>query len=470
MDFKDLTIEKAQKLLSGGEVTAEELAEESLEKIEKKGDLNAFLDIYGDKARLMAKEADERLKKGDRAPLLGIPLAIKDNILVKDEKATSASKMLENYKASYDAEVIKKLRAQGAVFVGKTNLDEFAMGTSTENSAFGPTKNPHNTERVPGGSSGGSAVAVAADMCLGALGSDTGGSIRQPASFCGVVGMKPTYGRVSRHGLMALGSSLDQIGPLAKTVRDAEIIFYAIKGRDSLDATSFIEEKKTTDKKIEDLTIGVPKEYFEVDGLNEKVKEKVQNAINWFQKKGAEIKEINLPYSKYGLAVYYIIMPAEASSNLARYDGIRYGFSSRKEKLLESYLSTKGEGFGPEPIRRIMIGTYVLSAGYYDAFYKKAKAVQAMVKDDFKKSFKDVDVIMTPVSPTTAFKLGEKVQDPLQMYAADIFTVPLNIAGLPGMSVPCGEVNGLPVGLQIISSWGEEDLLFKVGDFYEGKN
>lgn len=467
MELKDLTIKKASELLRAGEVSAVELAKESLRAIkEKNGELNAFLRVFEKESLASARAADELIKGGGAGALTGIPLAIKDNILIKGTVATAGSKILENYISSYDATVIKKLKEAGAVFVGKTNLDEFAMGASTENSAYGATKNPHDTSRVPGGSSGGSAAAVAADMCLGALGSDTGGSIRQPAGFCGVVGLKPSYGAVSRHGLMALASSLDQIGPITKTVEDAEIIFNIISGQDALDATSVSSREKS----LESLTIGVPKEYFQMQGLDEEVKKNVENALAWYEETGAKIKEITLPTSKYAVPTYYIIVPAEASSNLGRYDGVRYGYSKRKDDLIESYEASRGEGFGEEPLRRIMTGTYVLSAGYFDAYYKKAKAVQQKIKQEFEEAFKSVDIIITPTSPTVAFKLGERTQDPLAMYASDIFTSPLNIAGLAGISIPCGRAQGMPVGMQIIAPWGREDLLFKVGASYENNH
>jgi aspartyl-tRNA(Asn)/glutamyl-tRNA(Gln) amidotransferase subunit A len=408
--------------------------------------------------------------------LTGIPLAIKDNILVKDEICTAGSKILENYVASYDATVIARLKRAGAVVLGKTNLDEFAMGSSTENSAYGPSKNPHDISRVPGGSSGGSAAAVAADLCLGALGTDTGGSIRQPAGFCGVVGLKPTYGAVSRFGAMALGSSLDQIGPMAKTVYDAALLFDVISGHDPLDSTTAKETAtdRTPELDVKDLRIGLPKEYFEAEGLNREVKEMVMKAALWFEKQGAKIKEVELPHTKYALASYYIIQPAECSANLARYDGIKYGRRTGEPTdeldLLSVYTKTRGQFFGLETQRRIMLGTYALSAGYYDAYYLKAQQVRALIKNDFAEVFQEVDVIFTPTSPTTAFKLGEKTSNPLEMYAADIFTITANLAGICGLAVPCGKLKELPVGLQILGPWFGESMIFKVGEFYEKNN
>ena len=402
-------------------------------------------------------------------PLLaGIPCAIKDNILIKGEQSTAGSKILENYIAPYDAGVIKKLNKQGSVFLGKTNMDEFAMGSSTENSGFGPTKNPCDLERVPGGSSGGSAAAVAANECAFALGSDTGGSIRLPASFCGVVGLKPSYGAVSRNGLIAFASSLDQIGPITKTVEDAKIVFNAIRGRDEMDSTS-VEinpaSAKTTawQSKIQNLRIGVPKEYF-VKGINPEVEKTIRSAIKQYEKMGAKIKEISLPHTKYALAVYYIISPSEASANLARFDGIKYGYSESKnqDNLLDVYLQTRGKGFGKEVRRRIMLGIYALSAGYYDAYYLKAQKVRTRIIEDFNKAFQDIDVIMAPVSPTTAFKLGEKVDDPITMYLSDIFTISVNLAGLPALSLPCGKVDNLPVGLQLIGNVFEEEKILDI--------
>ena len=467
-NLESLTIKKATDSLKKKEFSAVELAREVLANIKKTDDrIGAYLSALEDSALAQAKEADSQIAKSEYFDLLGIPLAIKDNILIKGEKCTAGSKILENYTALYDATVIKKLRMQYAVFLGKTNMDEFAMGSSTENSAFQKTKNPQDLERVPGGSSGGSAAAVASNQCLGAFGSDTGGSIRQPAAFCGIVGFKPTYGAVSRYGLMAMASSLDQIGPLAKTVEDAEILFNAICGKDRMDATSVhYGELKLPIKKINQMTIGVPKEYFD-KGLDERIADKVMAAIKKFEQAGAKIKEISLPYSKYAIAVYYIIMPSEVSSNLARYDGIKYGFSRQEGDLIDVYLNSRDQGFGPEVKRRIMLGTYALSAGYYDAYYLKAQKIRAKIKGDFDEAFKDVDLIMGPVTPNLPFKFGEKTENPLSMYLEDIYTVPVNLAGLPAMSLPCGKIGDLPVGLQIIGKHFDEGTIFEAGKFYE---
>ncbi len=474
MDLKNLTIAKARELLDNKEISAVELTQYYLDQIKSKNtDMNAFLSV-SESALDQAQETDKEIQNGQGGSLAGIPLAVKDNILVKGEICTAGSKILEKYKAAYDATVITRLKRAGAVILGKTNLDEFAMGSSTENSAFGLTKNPVDTTRVPGGSSGGSAAAVAADMCLGALGTDTGGSIRQPASFCGVVGLKPTYGAVSRLGAVALGSSLDQIGPLAKTVQDASLIFDVISGHDPLDSTTVSNNARSADRLAEinigDLRIGWPKEYFETKGIDPKVKETVMKAISWYEARGAKIKEISLPHTQYALAAYYIIQPAECSANLARYDGIRYGESARGGRdLMSVYTQSRGEFLGEETQRRIMIGTYVLSSGYYDAYYSQAQKVRSLIKQDFINAFEEVDVIMTPTSPVTAFKIGERATDPLAMYAADIFTVTANLAGICGLSINCGQIDGLPVGLQILGPWFEENLLFKVGEFYQNR-
>ena len=475
MDLNGLTIKTARELLDNGKISAVELASKYLAEIDSKNkELNAFLSVNSERALSEARTADERIKNNAAGTLTGIPLAIKDNILVKEDRCTAGSKILENFIAPYNATVIERLYRGGAVILGKTNLDEYAMGSSTENSAYGPTKNPHDASRVPGGSSGGSACAVASGMCLGALGTDTGGSIRQPASFCGVVGLKPTYGAVSRFGAVALGSSLDQIGPLAKTVEDAAIIFDVISGNDPLDSTTAPNSARSADRiselDIKDLRIGWPKEYFEAKGLNKEVGDVVKRAIGWFESQGAEVKEISLPHTEFSLPVYYIIQPAECSANLARYDGIKYGRRAPAENLLSVYTQSRGKYLGLETQRRIMIGTYTLSSGYYDAYYSKAQKVRTLIKRDFVKAFEKVDVIMSPVSPTTAFKLGEKTSDPLEMYAADIFTVTANLAGVCGLSIKCGKINGLPVGLQILGPWFGENLLFKVGSFFEENN
>jgi len=398
-------------------------------------------------------------------------MAVKDNILVENVRCTAGSKILENYIAPYDATVIKKLKSQGAVILGKTNLDEFAMGSSTENSGFFPTKNPHDLTRVPGGSSGGSAATIAANLSVFALGSDTGGSIRQPASFCGVAGLKPTYGAISRYGLIAFASSLDQIGPLTKTVEDCRIVFEAISGKDEMDSTSlnlkFKNQNSKPQFKIQNIKIGVPKEYF-IKGMNVEVEKIIKKAVKKIENLGAKIEEISLPHAEYALPCYYIIAPSEASANLARFDGIKYGYSQKAAKdLMEVYLQSREKGFGAEVRRRIMLGTYALSAGYYEAYYKRAQKVRTLIKEDFQEAFEKVDLILTPVSPSVAFKLGEKISDPLTMYLSDIFTIAVNLAGLPALSLPCGKVNNLPVGLQIIGNKFQEHEILKVGEIFE---
>jgi len=470
IDLKKLTIKSAHDHLRNGDFSASELTESYLSEIDKNNpEINAYLEVFDDCLE-QAKEADKILKDGSASGILtGIPVAIKDNILIKGRVASSASKILEKYKAVYDATAISKLKRTGAVFLGRTNMDEFAMGGSTENSAFGVTKNPQDTSRVPGGSSGGSAAAVAMNGALGALGSDTGGSIRQPAAFCGVVGLKPTYGAVSRHGLMAMASSLDQIGTFGKTVEDTEILFDCVKGHDKLDSTSSSDEFHNLDthNKKEKLTIGIPTNFLDSDGVDTDVIENFNKSIEALHDNGYETKEITLPNIKYSLSAYYIIMPAEASTNLARFDGIRYGLHIADKDLFGDYTKTRGEGFGREVRRRILLGTHVLSSGYYDAYYNKANAVRRVIVSDFENAFNEVDIIATPTSPTPAFKIGEKKDDPLQMYLSDIFTVPANIAGLPAISVPSGFVERdgkeLPLGLQFMAPHFGERLLFKVG-------
>ncbi len=442
--------------------------------------IGAYLSLNEENAIRDAEQVDLTIAKDEDVGILaGVPLAIKDNILIKDLPATAASKILENYAASYDATVIQKLRAEKAVFLGKTNLDEFAMGASTENSAFRITKNPHDRERVPGGTSGGSAAAVAGHMAVAALGSDTGGSIRQPSSFCGVVGLKPTYGAVSRFGLIAMASSLDQIGTIAKTVEDAAILFGAINGKDPLDATS--AEVEYGDElfaprleEVKRFTVGLPEEYF-IGGLDEEMRRAVEEAIQKIKSLGLQFKRISLPHTKYALACYYIVMPAEVSANLARFDGIRYArnekLEMRNEKLRDIYFKTRGEGFGAEVKRRIILGTFVLSSGYYDAYYLKAQKVRALIKKDFEEVFKEVDVILTPVAPTPAFKIGEKIDDPLAMYLSDIFTVSVNLAGLPAISIPVRKYelakDGLPIGFQLIGKPFREADILGIGQYYE---
>ena len=464
MSLNNLTIKKARKLLTDKEISARELTAYYLKNIEEKNkDINAYLEVFDD--ALNKAEKLDKNGNGDR-PLWGIPIAIKDNVLIKGKTCSAGSRMLQNYRASYDATAIKKLKDAGAVFLGRTNMDEFAMGASTENSAYGVTKNPKDLTRVSGGSSGGSAAAVAMDGCLGALGSDTGGSIRQPASFCGVVGLNPTYGAVSRSGLIAMASSFDQIGPMAKTVEDAEIIFNAVKGSDPMDSTSSstpdFDERKLDGK----LRIGLLK--YDKNGVDKEINESMEKSAKIFKNLGYEISEIEMPNIKYSVPCYYILVPAEVSSNLARFDGVRYGLFKEGKNLTEDYMKTREAGFGLETRRRIILGTYVLSAGYYDAYYAKAQKVRELIKKDFENVFKSVDAIISPVSPSAAFKIGEKANDPLKMYLEDIFTAPAKMAGLPAMSIPTGiNSEGLPVGLQIIAPRFGEKLLFEMGKKYE---
>ncbi|MDP3710125.1 MAG: Asp-tRNA(Asn)/Glu-tRNA(Gln) amidotransferase subunit GatA [bacterium] len=473
MNPAHLTIKEAAENIAERKISVTELVSSCLKEIEKHNtDLNAYLNIFDDSLE-EAKKKDEELsgypkKDSPQIPsLFGIPIAVKDNILVKDKICTAGSKILENFVAPYDATVISKLKKHGAILIGKTNLDEFAMGSSTENSAFGPTKNPHDSSRVAGGSSGGSAAAVAANMCLGALGSDTGGSIRQPASFCGTVGFKPTYGTVSRHGLIAMASSLDQIGPLTKTVDDAEIIYKAISGGDDFDSTSVKNLPLPSKKERKDLVFGIPKEYFS-EGLDPEVEKKIRKTIEKMKDAGVAFKEISLPSFEYALAAYYVIVPAEISANLARYDGIRYGFSHQEAKnLLEVYNKSRHAGFGDEVKRRIMLGTYTLSAGYYDAYYIKAQKVRRVIKEGFARAFEEIDLLLGPTTSTTAFQLGENTKDPLKMYLADIYTVAVNLAGLPAISIPAGKIGNLPVGLQLIGKWFEEENIFEAAKFIE---
>lgn len=484
MDLNNLTIKKIHEGLINKEFSAFEMTKAFFDYIDKKdAEINAYLRLTKDLALSQAKMVDADLAEKKELPILaGSPLAIKDNILIEGERATAASKILANYRASYDATAIKKLKEIGAVFLGKTNMDEFAMGSSTENSAFKITKNPHELERVPGGSSGGSAAAVSADMAVAALGSDTGGSIRQPASFCGVVGLKPTYGTVSRYGLIAMASSLDQIGPITKTVEDAEILFEAIKGKDELDATSITDYGLRAmgygSEDIKKLKIGLPKEYF-IEGLDKETGKAIDEAIGKLKKLGFKFKEISLPHTKYALSCYYIIMPAEVSANLARFDGIRYSRtnadytqtnaenSHRRSALEEIYFRQRGEGFGDEVKRRIILGTFVLSSGYYDAYYNKAQKVRSLIKNDFDDAFKEVDVVLTPVSPTAAFKIGEKTGDPLKMYLSDIFTIPVNLAGLPALAMPTTRKSTLPIGFQLIGKHFHEADILGIGKEYE---
>ena len=474
MNLTALTVHEAQYLLSRGETTSVELTEAVLSQIEAVDErVQAFVTVTADRARAQAKAADERrVEEGaDAPPLLGIPTAIKDVMSTKGVRTTCSSRMLEDYIPPYDATVMKKLNAQGIVLVGKTNMDEFAMGSSTEHSAFFTTRNPWDTDRVPGGSSGGSAAAVAADEAIFSLGSDTGGSIRQPAALCGVVGMKPTYGRVSRYGLVAFASSLDQIGPFTKDVTDCAIVLEAICGHDPRDATSapqavpnWREEMK---QDVSGLRIGVPREYFGA-GTDPAVEQSVRRAIDQLVDLGVAVEDVSLPHTDHALATYYIIAPAEASANLARYDGIKYGYSDQDaETMWEAYSRTRGRGFGSEVKRRILVGTHALSSGYYDAYYLKAQKVRTLIAADFQQAFERVDAIVCPTSATVAFKIGERVDDPISMYLSDLYTLPCNVAGLPGISQPCGLVQGLPVGLQFIGKPFDESTLLRLAHAYE---
>jgi aspartyl-tRNA(Asn)/glutamyl-tRNA(Gln) amidotransferase subunit A len=467
MDLTTLSIRQAHEGLKNKEFTSVDLTKAYLEKIKNiDGELNAYLSITEDLALSQAKKADQKIASGDFGMLCGIPCAIKDAIMVVGQKCTSASKILENYIAPYDATVIEKLKKEDAVILGKTNLDEFAMGGSGENSAFGVTKNPHDKTRVAGGSSSGSAASVAANEACYSLGSDTGGSIRLPSSFCGVVGLKTTYGAVSRNGLIAFGSSLDQIGPIAKNVEDTKIIFEAICGKDAKDATSVDYRYKESDFELKGLKIGVPKEYF-VKGIDPEVEKIIKGSIKKAEDAGAEIIEVSFPSIEFALACYYIIAPSEASANLARFDGIKYGLSADAKDLLDVYLKSKGHGFGAEVKRRIMIGTYTLSSGYYDAYYKKAQEVRQLIKQDFATAFEKVDLIFCPVSPVPAIKIGERTGDPLSMYLMDIYTVSVNLAGLPALSMPAGKIGNLPVGLQIIGNHFQENKILAIGSEME---
>lgn len=476
-------IKELHQQLKKKKVSAEKLVRDFLDKIEKKdGEINAYLEVFKDSALKTAKKVDEKISQGKEIGMLeGIPCAIKDNLCIEGQKVSAGSKILENYVAPYSATVIEKLKNRGAVFLGRTNMDEFAMGSSTENSAFGPTKNPYDLKRVPGGSSGGSAACVSSGLAEWALGSDTGGSIRQPASFCGLVGLKPTYGRVSRYGLLAMASSYDQIGPLTKTIEDSAIVLEAISGKDLKDNTTIDKKEnffRNLKPELKGKKIGVVKEFFG-EGLDEEVKEKLQAKLAWAKEQGAILEEIELPNLKYSMAVYYLMITAEVSSNLARFDGIRYGFSdsvlqeSISHDLEEVYLNSRGQGLGNEVQRRIILGTYCLSAGYYDAYYKKAQKIRQLIKQDFQKAFKKVDVIFSPTTPTPAFLLGEKKADPLQMYLSDVYTVSANVAMIPAISLPCGTVEKdgkqLPIGMQLLGCWWEEQELLNIGMALENK-
>jgi aspartyl-tRNA(Asn)/glutamyl-tRNA(Gln) amidotransferase subunit A len=473
MSLAQLTLHEASDKLRKRELTSVELTEAVYQRIADTDDkVHAYLTLAREAALEQANRADEKLKQAtDPAPLLGIPIALKDNFLTKGLRTTCASKILGDFIPPYDATTVDRVRSAGAVIIGKTNLDEFAMGSSVENSAFFATCNPWNLERIPGGSSGGSAAAVAADECIAALGTDTGGSIRQPAACCGIVGLKPTYGRVSRYGIIAFASSMDQVGPMTKDVRDAALLLEAIAGQDPADSTSINSSvprySAALNGDIKGLRLGIPKEYF-VSGMQIEVGEAVRSAIRELEKHGAVIEEISLPHTEYAVAVYYIVATAEASSNLARYDGMRFGRRANGKDLIETYMISRDEGFGAEVKRRIMLGTYALSAGYYDAYYLKAQRVRTLIRKDFDAAFGRCDVIVTPTAPTTAFRLGEKTQDPLQMYLSDIYTISINLAGLPAISLPCGfDGEGMPIGLQIIGKHFDEATILRVADTYE---
>jgi len=474
MELPFLTIKEASELIKKKELSPVELTQSVLNRIKEMDELlNTYVTVLDDKALESAKKAEEEITSGNYlGPLHGIPLGLKDIFVTKDINTTCGSKMLENFVPPYDATVTERLQKAGAVFLGKNNMDEFAMGSSTETSYFGPTKNPWDLNRVPGGSSGGSAAATAASLCLGSVGTDTGGSIRQPAALCGVVGMKPTYGRVSRFGMIAFASSLDQAGPLTKTVEDTAIILNAISGADPRDSTCLDlpvpDYTKSLKEDLKGLKIGIPKEYF-VEGMEKDIEDASRKAITEMENLGAEIIEISLPHTEYAVLTYYIIAPSEASSNLARYDGVKYGFRAEgAESLRDMYFKTRAQGFGDEVKRRIMLGTYALSSGYYDAYYLKAQKVRTLIKHDFDEAFKNVDAIVAPTSPEVAFKIGEKTQDPIKMYLSDVLTIPCNIAGLPGISIPCGfSSEGLPIGIQVLGKPFDEETVIHVAHAYE---
>jgi aspartyl-tRNA(Asn)/glutamyl-tRNA(Gln) amidotransferase subunit A len=475
MDLHELSIRQAHELLASRQISAEELTRAYLDRIHKLDpQIQSYVTISEDVAIAQAREADQRFKTGDDlTSLTGIPYSAKDSLSTRDVRTTCSSKILETYKPFYDSTAILKLKASQAVLLGKTNMDEFGMGSSTENSAFFTTRNPWNLDHVPGGSSGGSAAAVAAGLAPFSLGEDTGGSVRHPASFCGVTGLKTTYGRVSRYGLIPLVSSFDTIGPMARSVEDVALVLEAIAGYDPMDSTSRAEPVQSyfaAMKKADDLRgvrVGIPKEYF-VKGLDPDVETSVRTAIRQIEGLGAEVVEVSLPHSQYAIPVYYLILFAEASSNLAKYDGIRFGLSEREgDSLMDVYLKTRESGFGAETKRRIMLGTFALSAGYYDAYYLKAQKVRTLIRQDFQKAFETCDALITPVSPTTAFRIGEKTSNPLDMYLADVFVVAVNLAGIPALSVPCGFSNGLPIGMQIMGPHLSEETLLRIGHLYQ---
>ncbi|MDE2031137.1 MAG: Asp-tRNA(Asn)/Glu-tRNA(Gln) amidotransferase subunit GatA [Patescibacteria group bacterium] len=467
MDLKALTIEKTHEHFKNGDFTITDLVNAYLDVIkEKNKDINAYLEVYTD-IKEQIKNAEEMFANGTSTLMTGIPIALKDNMLFTGHTVSAGSKILDGYVATYDAGVVKQLKSKGAIILGRANMDEFAMGSSTETSAYGVTRNPVNRDYVPGGTSGGSAAAVAMDGALVTLGSDTGGSIRQPASFCGVVGMKPTYGNVSRFGIIAMASSLDQVGPMGKTVRDVEILYNAINDHDTDDSTSIPNELRIKKDKLKKV-IGVPKDFLLSDGINKEVIKNFEESCKKLEKEGYTLVDISLPLIKYSLAVYYIVMPAEVSSNLARFDGIRYGQSAPADSIYDVYAKTRGAFFGKEVRRRILLGTYILSHGYYDAYYNKAVNVRELIKAELAQVFEKVDAIITPTVPFPPFKFGEKLKDPIAMYMSDLFTVPANIAGVPAMSVPSGKTEeGLPLGLHIMTAHFQEDILFAIGKDFE---
>ena len=473
MNLYELSVEKASKMLKDKEISSVELTNALLDRIDEKDkSIEGYITVAKEDALNSAKLADENIKNGSISPLTGVCASVKDNICTDKILTTCASKMLYNFVPPYDATVVKKLKAQGSVIIGKTNMDEFAMGSSTETSYFKKTKNPHDLAKVPGGSSGGSAAVVAADEAIFALGSDTGGSIRQPSAFCGVVGLKPTYGLVSRFGLVAFASSLDQIGPITKNVTDSAVVLNAIAGYDKMDSTSADEKTddytKSLGESVKGLKIGIPKEYIG-EGIQKEVKDAIMSAAKVYESLGAEIFEFSLPMTKYALPAYYIMSSAEASSNLARFDGVKYGYRAENyTDLTDMYLKTRSEGFGSEVKRRIMLGTYALSAGYYDAYYKKAQQARTLIRNSFAEAFDKFDVILTPTTPTTAFEIGKNITDPITMYLNDICTVSVNIAGLPAISIPCGyDKTNMPIGLQLIAKPFAENTLFKTAYAFE---
>lgn len=473
MSVYELSLSELSQKLSKKEISSRELTASVLKRIHNtNAALNTFVTITEEEAISDAKRVDEKRGRGETlSPLAGIPIGLKDIFLTKGIKTTCCSKILSNFVPPYDATVVRRLKENDYVLVGKLNMDEFAMGSSNENSYYGAVKNPWDLERIPGGSSGGSAAAVSASQCIGSYGTDTGGSVRQPAALCSVVGLKPTYGRVSRYGIIAFASSLDQVGPFGKTVKDTALLLQAVAGYDPLDSTSASlavpDYAKFLKNDAKGLTVGIAKEYF-TEGMQKEVERSVRDAIDQLKKLGAKIVDVSLPHTPYAIPTYYIVATAEASSNLARYDGVKYGYRAKGETLLEMYRKTRGEGFGREVKRRIMLGTFALSSGYYEAYYKKAGQVRTLLKNDFHDAFKKCDVIVTPASPTTAFKLGEKMEDPLTMYLSDIFTISANLAGIPGLVLPCGfDRKGLPIGLQILAPHFKEESLFHLAHAYE---